>query len=318
MPLLYLALIPLLTGTAVALLFLFFTGTFREPLSERIKKHTSRDRKDETRKEARKPKKAEAGARAKKQREFARRLRYLERVMAEADIPLKAGEYLVLQAMASVIPTILIVLTRGVIPGIAWLVVSLLVPLLLLRHARGKRQVVFDRQFGESLGTMANFLRAGFSFQQAMEVVAQESSPPLATELRRTLQEIELGITLQEALEHLKSRVASTDLALVVTAVNIQQQVGGNLAEVLDSVGSTIKERARVRAEVKALTAQGRISGWIIGVLPFALAAFLLAVNPEYVMLLFKHPLGLAMITTALVGEVIGLFMISRIVRVEL
>ncbi len=164
---------------------------------------------------------------------------------------------------------------------------------------------------------MSNSLRAGYSFLQAMDMVAREMSPPISEEFTSTMKEMSLGSPTETALATLSDRVGSEDLELVVTAVLIQRQIGGNLAEVLDNIADTIRERVKLRREIKTLTAQGRMSGIIIGVLPCALGVFLYAVNPEYISLLFTHPTGRLMVGLAVFGEFIGMLVIRRIIAIE-
>ncbi len=148
-------------------------------------------------------------------------------------------------------------------------------------------------------------------------MVSREMAPPIGVEFARVLKEMNLGVTTEEALANLGERVVSDDLDLVITAVLIQRQVGGNLAEVLDSIAGTIRERIRLKGEVRTLTAQGRVSGLIIGVLPFALAGFIYVINPKYMMTLFTHPLGIAMVGYALVSMAVGMMMVWKIVNIE-
>jgi tight adherence protein B len=145
----------------------------------------------------------------------------------------------------------------------------------------------------------------------------QEAVPPLAGEFRQTLREIKYGLPTEEALKNMARRVRCDDLDLVITAINIQHQVGGNLAEVLDNITHTIRERIRIKGEVRTLTAQGRISGTIVALLPLALAAFLMIVNPTYLSVLFRHPLGLTLTGAAIVFGVVGAILIKKIVNIE-
>ena len=135
---------------------------------------------------------------------------------------------------------------------------------------------------------MVNGLRAGYSTLQAMEAVSRELPTPIWDEFHRVVQEMQLGLPMEEALDHLLRRITSEDLDLVITAINVQREVGGNLAEILDTISFVIRERVRIKGEISALTAQGRATAWVISGMPIALFFLLLAINPEYI----KQPFG--------------------------
>jgi len=180
-----------------------------------------------------------------------------------------------------------------------------------------KRRKAFNSQLGDALILIANSLRTGYSFMQASDMVAQEMRPPISSEFARAVKEMNLGVTIEEALANLGKRINSEDLDLVLTAVLIQRQVGGNLSEVLDNIARTIRERVRIRGEIRTLTAQGRISGVIVSLLPIVLGLIIYLLNPEYVKLLFVHPFGKILLGVAGLGQVIGILVIRRIVDIE-
>lgn len=239
--------------------------------------------------------------------------------LAKADLPLKGEEFLLLLFSASVLLPVLIWLISHNL-ALALLVASSggILPFLWLRVAKKQKAERFNRQLGDALGVLTNSLRAGYSFLQAVEKVSQETSPPLADEFSLLLREIKLGVSTEEALLRLGKRVSSADLDLLITAVLIQRQVGGNLAEIIDNISQTIRERIRIQGEVKTLTAQGRVSGIIIGLLPLAVIGMLTFINPAgYVSMLFKHPWGQIMLLYAVISEVIGVIIIRRIISIE-
>jgi tight adherence protein B len=203
------------------------------------------------------------------------------------------------------------------LPVLIGVAAGYLLPMLTLRIKAARRVRQFNDQLADALVLVSNSLRTGYSFLQAIELVSREMAPPIGVEFARLLKEMSLGVTTEEALANLGERVASDDLELVITAVLIQRQVGGNLAEVLDNIAGTIRERIKLKGEVRTLTAQGRISGLIIGALPFALAALLYVINPQYMMALFTHPLGIAMVVYALVSMAIGMMAVWKIVNIE-
>ncbi|HHX77511.1 MAG TPA: secretion system protein, partial [Firmicutes bacterium] len=164
---------------------------------------------------------------------------------------------------------------------------------------------------------IANGLRAGYSFPQAMDVVAREMEPPIAEEFNRVIRDNRLGKTMEEALKELTERNDNEDLDMIVTALLIQRQVGGNLAEILDKIENTIRERVRIKGEIKTLTAQQRMSAAIIVLLPFAVTGIIYLMNPDYIMTLFRQPLGLIMVAVALVFQSLGIFMIRKIVNID-
>ncbi|MCL6558924.1 MAG: type II secretion system F family protein [Firmicutes bacterium] len=242
----------------------------------------------------------------------------LEDRLCQADILLKAEEFLILTAGATVLTGLIgYATTHKVAGGLIGLFFGLALPNLALRMAQNRRLKAFDAQVADCIVIMANTLRAGFGFMQAMEVVRREMGPPISKEFGRALTEINLGISTEEALNNLVKRVKSEDMDLVVTAMIIQRSVGGNLAGILDTIAETIRERVRLKGEIKALTAQGRISGMVIGFMPFALALMLYFVNPEYILMLFQNKLGMVMLTVAGAGELIGLFLIKKIVDIK-
>jgi tight adherence protein B len=174
-----------------------------------------------------------------------------------------------------------------------------------------------EDQLVDFLTMTANAMRAGHSFLQALELAAREMPDPIGLELRRTLREVSLGLTLEEALLRMVERLPSADLDLLMTAVMIQRQVGGDLASILDNIASTIRERQRIKAEVRTLTAQGRLSGWVISLLPIVLALLLNQLNPSYMRLLWTHPIGVMLLGCSAVSMALGIFFTNRIIRID-
>jgi len=194
-------------------------------------------------------------------------------------------------------------------------------PNLYVGYAARKRIKSFNNQLGDGITLMANSLRSGYSFLQSMDLVSREAPTPMSSEFRRVVQEIGLGLSTEEALANLLRRVPSDDLDLLITAVNIQHEVGGNLAQILETIGHTIRERVRIKGEIQVLTAQGRISAYVITALPILLAIGITLINPEYMAPMFKFGLPpqawCCLPVTALVMIVIGFFAIMKIVDIE-
>lgn len=241
-----------------------------------------------------------------------------EKELMQADIPLKPEELVFFQILAALLPAVVGAGLLDNVPlALTGSLLGAVLPLFFIKQAKQKRLKKFNEQLGEALSLMSSSLRAGFSFLQTIDILQKETAPPLSVEFGRTLREMKLGTSTEEALHNMTRRIESDDLELIVTAVGIQRAVGGNLAEILDSISSTIKERVRIKGEVKTLTAQGRISGTIVGLLPLLLGAFILVTNPGYVMIMMRHGLGIVMLAGAVVSEIIGVILIKRIVNIE-
>ncbi|MGF7185893.1 tight adherence protein B [Desulfitispora alkaliphila] len=243
----------------------------------------------------------------------------LEVELSQADIPIKGEEFITTMILTALGPAVLVMLiTENILLSFLLSILGIIGPLSFIKSSKSKRVALFNHQLSDALIMMSNSLRAGFSFLQAMEHIGNELPDPLSKEFKRVLREINLGTTTEEALVNLGKRVKSEDLDMVITAVLIQRQVGGNLAEVLDNISHTVRERVRIKGEVKTLTAQGRISGLIIGVLPVVLVGVLLVINPSYVMVLFNHQIGLLMLAYGIVSEIIGILLIQKVVNIKI
>ena len=250
---------------------------------------------------------------------FNRLARMVDKNLAGADIPLKSEEYIILAAGLSVLAGLMAsLLLMNFIHGILAGLIVIMISILWLRVAKARRLGKFNSQIGDALVIMSNALRSGFSFLQAMDMVRKELPNPLSKEFGRTFQEMNLGTATEEALENLNDRVSSDDLDLVITAVLIQRQVGGNLAEILDSIASTIRERIRIKGEIKTLTAQGKMSGLVIGLLPVVLTGVMSLISPNYMGVLFTSPIGLVMLLGAVIMEVIGILLIRKIIDIKI
>jgi tight adherence protein B len=195
------------------------------------------------------------------------------------------------------------------------------VPNLYVGWAARNRVTKFNNQLSDTINMMANSLRSGYSLLQSMELVSREAPQPTSAEFRRVVQEVGLGLSTEDALANLLKRVPSDDLDLLVTAVNIQMESGGNLAQILETIGHTIRERVRIKGEIKTLTAQGRISAYVITGLPVGLAAFITMVNPSYMAPIFTFGMPpqawCCLPLASLVMIVAGYFAIMKIVDIE-
>ncbi|MBR7024842.1 MAG: type II secretion system F family protein [Selenomonadaceae bacterium] len=238
--------------------------------------------------------------------------------LKQAGIPLFGAEFIVLSAIGGLfggVVTYIVTLNIKIAPLVA---IGIPIGLWIWSSIRvEKRRNAFTEQLSDCLTTVANALRAGYSFQQAMDVVSKEMEPPISSEFERVSTDIAMGVTLEEALEQMNARVASPDFDLVVTAVLIQREIGGNLAQILDTISDTINERIRMKREIKALTAQGRFSAWVLILLPFVTAAFCYVFNHDQTMLLFTEESGRIALAVALVMEFLGFVVIQKIVDIE-
>jgi len=243
----------------------------------------------------------------------------IENELGKADILLRVEEFIGLNILTAVGGGLLGLLVFGEGSSAFILaVLGLIIPGFFVSHKKKVRAALLNSEIGESLTGMSNSLRAGYSFQQAMDLVSKETIGPLATEYRRTLREINLGITTEQALQNLIERADNDDLELMIGAVLIQRQIGGNLAEIFDNIADTIRQRIRMQGEVKTLTAQGRISGLVIGLLPVVLFFGIMLINPEYVGVLLERRTGWYLMGGATVSEVIGFIFIRNITNIEL
>lgn len=203
--------------------------------------------------------------------------------LARADLKLTVGEFMIMHGISAVVGFFIgTVLFGGPIIGGVVGVGGLFFPRFYVSYKQGQRLREFERQLPDTLSLWVNALRSGYSVLQAMEAIAKEAPEPTAVEFQRVVQEVQLGISMDDALEHLLVRMPSDDLDLVNTAVNIQREVGGNLAEILDSIAYTIRDRIRLKGEIRVLTSQGRATGWLISLLPIGLTIFLYTASPDY------------------------------------
>jgi tight adherence protein B len=204
-----------------------------------------------------------------------------------------------------------------VIGAILGLAVGTLVPQVTLSNAASRRRAAIQAQLADTLMVIASSMRAGHSFMQSLDTASKEIDPPAAGEFGRVLQEIRLGRDTDDALEALAERVGSQDLEWAVTAIEIQRKIGGNLAEVLETVANTIRERDTLRRQMRALSAEGRISALVLSVLPILIAAYLMIVNPDYLRTLTTTRPGIIISVSAGILMVIGYVWMRRMVKLD-
>jgi tight adherence protein B len=255
----------------------------------------------------------------------------LSRELARADLKLKPSEYLFIWAGSIIGVPVLMFIFSFFLPALGSpliLLIGALIGFMLPRFWLGRRKNgrlgAFNKQLPDTITLIANALRAGSSFLQAIELVVRESRPPVSTEFGRVIREVNLGLPFDAAMENMVRRVRSDDLELMATAITIQHQVGGNLAEILDSIAYTIRERVRIKGEIRTLTAQQRLSGYVVAGLPIGLAGFLFVAAPGFMDPMFLNPpavLGLpAGVVILLFGGFmmfLGFLFIRKIVDIE-
>lgn len=242
--------------------------------------------------------------------------------LERAGVPLRVGEYyLIRYAAALVFLFVPFLFSRGVFTfimaaGMAVLGYSL--PAIWLGAKKGARAKRLEGQLVEMLGMVANSLKSGYGLMQSFEFAAKQLDPPLATELMRMLRDANLGMSGEDALEAMGERIGSVDFEMVMTAINIQRTVGGNLAEILESVAYTMRDRERIRGEIATLTSQQRMTGFVIGSMPVFMALLFLLINPDYMGLLFTTTAGQLMIVAAVALEFVGAMTIKKILAIEI
>jgi tight adherence protein B len=238
--------------------------------------------------------------------------------LAKADLKITVAEFFALHVFTTLGAFAFVTFFRGPVLGIVAGVIGFFAPRIYVNRKQNRRLIRFEEQLPDTVGLWVNGLRSGYSVLQAMEAIAKESPDPTAAEFRRVVQEIQLGISMEDALDHMLQRLDSEDLDLIVTAVNIQREVGGNLAEILDVIGHTIRERIKLKGEIRVLTSQGRYTGYLISGLPIALSLFLMLINPGYMGGLFQNRMcGWPMIGIGLGLIGAGTAAIRRIVDIE-
>lgn len=247
-----------------------------------------------------------------------RHARGLDFKMQQAGIPLLGTEFLILIAISMAVAFVVSsFVARKLYVGLFAALGVAMAEWVYVLIRIDRREAAFTNQLGDCLTMVANAMRAGFSFLQAMDLISKEMEPPISDEFKHVMRDINLGASVERALDDMDKRVNSPDFSLVVTAVLIQQQVGGDLAHILDTISETIQDRIRMRREVKTLTAQGRMSGWVLVALPVITGFLISATSPGYMEPLFNEKIGQIAIVIAIVMDIIGYIVIQRIVDID-
>ena len=241
----------------------------------------------------------------------------INKILAEelekSDISRKPEDFIIIWIVVTFVPGLLFIL----IFKNQVMIIGAIAPILYMKSKQKKRRDIFESQLSDALMIASNCLKSGLTFNQAMDTISNECEEPIKSEFKRTVNEITFGSSQDEALEAMAERVKSEDFNLVVSAVSVQRQTGGNLSEILDTIAGTIRERYKIKGEIKTMTGQGRISGIIIGVLPIALLLVMSLINKDLIMTLFTTMIGKILLVISICLETIGAIIINKIVTIK-
>jgi tight adherence protein B len=310
----------ILVGAAVVLIsiILLVVGLSGRPAGQELVEERLGDTEKKSKKKEKKGKRESVvGAavdRAVAGRGFAQNL---STQLARANLKWTVGEFIVMTMIFSAGAGFLFFILKRIILVPVGIFAGFFLPRIFLSSRKRKRLKEFNDELGDALNLMVNSLRAGYSTMQAMEVISTEMPAPISEEFGRVVLELQLGVPFDTAMANLMRRMPSGDMDLVITAMSVQREVGGNLAEVLDAISFTIRERVRIKGEIKAMTAQGRITGYVITGLPFALAGLIYMMTPDFMGALFTDPCGWVMIGVSVMMIGLGYFVINKIVNIE-
>lgn len=237
--------------------------------------------------------------------------------LSSAGLLIRPSEYLAIWAFAAIgLPLVFYLITRNVIVVMAILIIGFALPPFLLHYKKQKRVDLFEKQLVEAIAIMCTSLKTGLTLQQSMMSIANEMPEPISKEFGRVVREISLGSNLEKALSNMAERLNSKNFMMIVSAISIQRQIGGNLSDVLTNLSSTIKERFRIKSEIKVMTATGRTSGLIVGFLPIAMLLMFMLINPSFVHAFFDSTAGIILLSVAALLETIGFLIIRKIVNI--
>jgi tight adherence protein B len=241
----------------------------------------------------------------------------VQRDLARADLRLRVAEYYYIRVGLALGLAAVLLLLRDPLSAVVGGLLGYFLPRMWVGRRIGSRLNAFNKQLPDTITLLSNSLRAGSSFLQSIELVSRESPAPMGPEMGRVVREVNLGLSMEEALSNLVRRIKSDDLDLMVTAIGVQQQVGGNLAEILDTIAFTIRERVRIKGEIRTLTAQGRYSGYLVAFLPIAIMVTLNFINPEFMQPLFTELIGQILLVVGAIMMSIGFFAIQKITDIK-
>lgn len=246
----------------------------------------------------------------------------INKILAEelekSDISKTTEDFIIIWIVVTFVPGLLFMLIfKNQLIAPMLMIIGAVAPIMYMKSKQKKRRDMFESQLSDALMIASNCLKSGLTFNQAMDTISSECDDPIKSEFKRTVNEITFGSSQDEALEAMAKRVKSEDFDLVVSAVSIQRQTGGNLSEILDTIAGTIRERYKIKGEIKTMTGQGRVSGMIIGVLPIALLLIMSLINKELIMTLFTTTIGKTLIIISVCLETVGAIVINKIVTIK-
>lgn len=244
----------------------------------------------------------------------------LYKQLQSADIKMRPEEFLLIWLLVAVLPglTILLISPNLVVPALVAMLVGAAIPYLIIRSKKKKRVKMFDVQLSDALMIACSSLRSGLSFTQAMEAIAKDMDDPIASEFNIVLNEMSMGMPMDEALERLNSRIDSQYLPLMVSSVLIQRQTGGNLSSILEGIANSIKEKMKLKQELKASTASGKMTGLMVGSMPVVLSLLLLMINREFILPLFTTDTGRFFLLAAAVLEFLAFLAVKKIINIKM
>jgi len=246
------------------------------------------------------------------------RVSVLQKMLAQGSVDVRAGNFLILCAVSALVLAVIAIVAGGnLLFGWAGIIVGFFLPYAYASYMRTKRFSQFEEKFPEAIDTLARAVRAGHAFTTALEMIANEVSEPVAGEFRQLYEEQKFGLPVRDALINLADRIPLVDVKFFVTAVMLQRETGGNLAEILDNLSYVIRERFKILRQVRVHTAQGRLTMVLLMALPPTIVAVMTLLNPGFIRPLFVDPIGHALIVGGITLQTMGYFFIRRIIRIQ-
>jgi tight adherence protein B len=242
----------------------------------------------------------------------------IQAMLEEAGLKMSVGVFLALTLASAAVGWALgMLILKLLFAGLFFGCLFAAAPYMTVRHKRTKRLHTFEEQFPEAIDLIARSLRAGHAFTTGLGIAAEELKDPVGTEFKRVYDQQNFGRSMQDALRDMARRVPVLDARFFVTAVLTQREAGGNLAEVLDNLSSVMRERFKVKRQIRVISAHGRLSGWILSLVPPSLAGFLFFIQPNFMRILIEDPIGIRLVMAAIVLQLLGSYIISRLVKIE-
>jgi tight adherence protein B len=247
------------------------------------------------------------------------RIAAIQKLLAQAGMSLRAGNFLGVSVLSGVGSAIVAFALTKNNPAIAWaaLVIGLLLPYSYASYRRNKRFEKFEELFPEAIDTLARAVRAGHAFTTALEMIANEVAEPVCSEFRKLYEEQKFGMPVRDALLNLTERMPLVDVKFFVTAVMLQRETGGNLAEILDNLSYVIRERFKIQRQVRVYTAQGRLTMGLLMGMPPVIVVTMLTLNPAFIKPLFSDPIGHTLLVAGITLQTVGYFVIRKIIRIQ-